>query len=165
MQAQITTPPFGDTRLPPRFWAKVRIGSIPAHRPELGPCWVWTGARYRKGYGQFKESGQRRRRGAHRLAYETLIGAIPEGLVSDHLCRNPPCVRPGHLEPVSNTVNGQRGHGNKGEAHGNAKLNEVDIPIIRALRGKVSQRALAGRFGVSAATICLIQGGKGWTHV
>src|SRR6478609_5365672 len=27
-----------------RFWKKVdKNGPIPAHRPELGPCWIWTG--------------------------------------------------------------------------------------------------------------------------
>jgi hypothetical protein len=25
-----------------RFWEKVdKNGPVPAHRPELGPCWVW----------------------------------------------------------------------------------------------------------------------------
>ena len=38
----------GDPRAAPstleeRFWRKVdKNGPIPEHRPELGPCWVWT---------------------------------------------------------------------------------------------------------------------------
>ena len=31
-----------------RFWSKVnKAGSVPPHRPELGPCWVWVAARVR----------------------------------------------------------------------------------------------------------------------
>ena|ERR1700694_1946906 len=33
----------GDPML--RFWLKVnQNGPVPEHRPELGPCWVWTAA-------------------------------------------------------------------------------------------------------------------------
>ena len=173
MQTNLTTPTFGDPRLPLRFWAKVRIGSIPAHRPDLGPCWEWTGARNNDGYGEFvvgsRTDGNNRLVRAHRLAYETLIGPIPDGLESDHLCRSRSCVNPGHLEPVTHRLNLRRSPvklgAPKGEAHGQAKLREADIRIIRALVGQVSQRALAARFGVSDRTIRDIQRGKTWTHV
>lgn len=77
------------------FWSRV---------DKTGDCWLWTGYRFtegrQKGYGQFKRNLR-----AHRVSYELSIGPIPEGLVLDHLCRNPSCVRPEHLEPVSNYVN------------------------------------------------------------
>lgn len=41
--------------MPPlSFWPKVDLnGPIPEHRPELGPCWVWTGHKLKKsGYGR-----------------------------------------------------------------------------------------------------------------
>ena len=153
MQAQSSTPTFGDSRLPPRFWAKVRIGSVPADRPDLGPCWEWTAAQNDQGYGFFRvgsrTDGTNRLVRAHRLAYETLIGPIPEGLESDHLCRNRPCANPGHIEPVTSALNNHRGvrAQNKGEANAFAKLNEDEVRTIRALRGRFSQRALAKRFG------------------
>lgn len=66
-------------------------------------CWEWTGFRNEMGYGHL---GNRR---AHRVVYELLKGPIPIGLVLDHLCRNPSCVRPDHLEPVTKAENNRRG--------------------------------------------------------
>lgn len=86
--------------LPDRFTAKVRVA-------ESG-CWEWTAAHHPKqGYGWFKTNG--RMVVAHRFAYEALVGPIPEGLVIDHLCRNPRCVNPSHLEPVTTAENVRRG--------------------------------------------------------
>jgi HNH endonuclease len=73
-----------------------------------GECWLWTGARKSHGYGGITVLG-RRGRSAHRIGYELYVGPIPEGMTLDHLCRNRMCVRPDHLEPVSNTVNVLRG--------------------------------------------------------
>jgi HNH endonuclease len=91
-----------------RFWAKVnRDGPVPKHRPDLGPCWQWTAAKMHNGYGRFKRDG--RTLSAHRVAYELVIGSVPDGLELDHLCRNPACVNPAHLEPVTGKVNVLRG--------------------------------------------------------
>lgn len=67
-------------------------------------CWLWTGARTPLGYGMFTVSVDSRVF-AHRLAYELFVGPIPDGLVIDHLCENPSCVNPAHLEPVTQGVN------------------------------------------------------------
>src|SRR5690349_18540768 len=39
-----------------RFWTKVdRYGPVSEHRPDLGPCWLWTAATTGgKGYGSFR---------------------------------------------------------------------------------------------------------------
>lgn len=47
----------------------------------------------------------------HRVAYEMLVGKIPEGMLLDHLCRNPSCCNPDHLEPVTPQENLLRGEG------------------------------------------------------
>jgi len=92
-----------------RFWLYIsKQGSIPEYRPELGPCWLWTGGNDRRGYGRFSDADQRQVL-AHRFAYELLVGPIPEGLDLDHLCRVPACVNPAHLEPVTNAENHRRG--------------------------------------------------------
>ncbi|MEU6543900.1 HNH endonuclease signature motif containing protein [Streptomyces sp. NPDC046859] len=70
-------------------------------------CWLWTGTRVGTGYGQLDIAG--RKRPAHRVVYEFLIGEIPGGLDLDHLCRVRHCVNPWHLEPVTRQVNIIRG--------------------------------------------------------
>lgn len=72
-------------------------------------CWEWAGAVDRKtGYGKLSYEG--RVTTAHRASYTALVGPIPQGLVVDHLCRNKVCVRPSHLEAVTNAENIRRGH-------------------------------------------------------
>jgi len=93
-----------------RFWPKVnKNGSIPSQRPDLGPCWEWTAAKT-QGYGVISKGG--RGNGnlrAHRVAYQLVIGTILVGYELDHLCRNPSCVNPSHLELVSHRENELRG--------------------------------------------------------
>lgn len=85
-----------------RFWAMV----------DRGPgCWVWRGARKQLGYGLYRVGAKLKQ--AHRVAYELMVGPIPDGLVLDHLCRNPECVNPAHLEPVTHQENIRRGYAAK----------------------------------------------------
>jgi hypothetical protein len=84
--------------LPQRFIEKCEVASP--------GCWIWTGAHTPRGYGQWSEGG--RKVYAYRFAYEQLIGPIPAGLQIDHLCRNPACVNPDHLEPVTSAENLRR---------------------------------------------------------
>ncbi len=95
MLNQSTTFVFGDSRLPARFWEKVKLGSAPAHRPDLGPCWEWVAGHYNEGYGSFWFNG--RMSIAPRVVWEIGHGSIPAGLYILHRCDNPPCVRPSHL--------------------------------------------------------------------
>lgn len=72
-------------------------------------CLLWLGAVDRKGYGRIKVGGRMLQ--AHRVNYELNVGPIPDGLHLDHLCRNPPCIEPTHLEPVTPRENYERGIG------------------------------------------------------
>lgn len=84
-----------------RFWSKVMGGSY-EH------CWLWLGGKDPAGYGLFYlRPGSYTK--AHRWSYEDVRADIPKGLAIDHLCRNPGCVNPWHLEPVSHRENNLRG--------------------------------------------------------
>jgi hypothetical protein len=65
-------------------------------------CWLWTGKPDRYGYGTVWLGGPRQ---AHRVAYVELVGPVAPGLKLDHLCRRRHCVRPDHLEPVTEAEN------------------------------------------------------------
>lgn len=72
-------------------------------------CWVWMAAYNPKyGYGVVGIPGTRRTKSSHKVVYEVLVGQVPEGYVLDHLCMNPPCVNPEHLEPVTHAENMRR---------------------------------------------------------
>lgn len=73
-------------------------------------CFEWQGAKS-NGYGTVtvREGNRVFRKGTHRIVYEALRGPIPDGMVIDHPCRNPSCVRPDHLEAVPQRVNVARG--------------------------------------------------------
>lgn len=62
-------------------------------------CWTWIGSTDKRGYGRLWANGSHWK--AHRLAYTLLTGTIPDGLELHHTCRNPSCVNPDHLEPVT----------------------------------------------------------------
>ena len=70
-------------------------------------CWLWSGGDNGRGYGRVYGAG--RSHYPHRLAYEFTNGPIPANMVVDHLCRNPRCVNPDHLEVVTSRENTVRG--------------------------------------------------------
>lgn len=124
-----TTQPVGhpaeDSAAAVRFWEKVYQG------PE---CWLWT-ASLRDGYGQFRVGDHVLR--APRLAYEMLVGPIPEGLVVHQNCGERRCVNPDHLEVLTQgdallrsdkTLNSQ--HSAKTECQNGHPLSGPNLYVI-----------------------------------
>ena len=73
-------------------------------------CWEWIAAGTPAGYGKIgvggREGGETY---AHRFSLEYFSGEpIPERFQIDHLCHNPSCVNPLHLEAVTPSLNCKR---------------------------------------------------------
>jgi len=66
-------------------------------------CWLWAGSTNADGYPTIW--GGQKPRSAHKVIYEATIGPVADGLVLDHLCRVRICVRPLHLEPITQREN------------------------------------------------------------
>lgn len=94
-----------------RFWVKVnKNGPVPSGRADLGPCWLWTGSAGSSTHGRFCD-GSGSEVQAYRWSYENAFGPIPKAFVVHHICCNPPCVNPAHLEAIPFRENVLRGGG------------------------------------------------------
>ena len=110
-----------------RFWRRVdKCGPIPSHRPELGPCWVWTGGKSKNGYGAIFLLGKLE--GTHRAAFYLAYGRMPDPCALHH-CDNRACVKavgdefgPLHIFEGTKTDNNadkmSKGREARGDRHG-----------------------------------------------
>jgi hypothetical protein len=156
-----------------RFWPKVdKNGPVPSHCPELGPCWVWTGATQTGGYG-FIGVGSGRCDVTHRVSWVLEHGAIPDGQWVLHRCDNRQCVRPSHLflgtsqDNVDDMMAKGRRRIRKGEGNAASKLTAQKVRDLRASAAlcRVSQAELARAFGISVATVADVVHRRSWAHV
>ncbi len=103
------------------------------------PCWLWKRYRGRLGYGKVSHRGKVRL--AHVVMLEQSGGSIPEGMVTDHLCRVPACIRPDHPEAVTHRENVRRG-----------RAKTISDDTVRAVRAFPGGCILAARhFDISPA--------------
>ena len=125
-------------------------------------CWNWNASTARGGYGQFNTSvldGRRWYR-AHRFSYEAHKGSIPEGLVVRHLCDNPACVNPDHLETGTQADNiADRDRRGRGCYCGNRRI-DLKIDFAEVIASDESDLAIARRLGCSRGHIWKIRKGR-----
>ena len=156
-----------------RFWSKVdRDGPVPSHRPDLGPCWLWTGASAgRYPHGQLNIGG--RHIYAHRLSFEWEHGPLDPGMNALHHCDEGLCVRPAHLFAGTQADNladmALKGRSSRlfGELSPSAKLDWAAVTEVRSLyeAGGHTHRSLAIRFGVSHTAVGDVLRGATWQQL
>lgn len=127
-------------------------------------CWLWKLSQIREGYGRFHYKGNHYV--AHRFSYELYKGKIPPDKIVMHICDNPQCVNPAHLQLGTYADNMQdklaKGRANSnygvslGEANGNSKLTNAAKTELLALRRGLSKGALAKQFGISYSQVARI---------
>lgn len=88
-----------------RIFSKIKVSTKNFYKGV--PCWEWQAYKTKLGYGQI--SYKPKWWYAHRLIYCFFVEIVPTGLECDHLCRNPSCVNPVHIEPVAPKINKLRG--------------------------------------------------------
>ncbi len=141
-----------------RFWAKVDKSAGD------DACWLWTGARYRAGYGSIKIDGVSVY--AHRVSFELAFGPLGE-LHCLHKCDTPACVNPSHLFSGTHMLNmidrDLKGRTCKGEASRAAKVSSADVEAIRsAYSNGVQQKTLAIQYGITQSHVSRLVAGKRW---
>src|SRR5688572_33334743 len=111
---------------------------------DLGECWLYQGRPTTRGYGQISINGKRV--AAHRAAYESNYGAIPDGLIIDHECHNVTsgcsgkcahrlCCNPMHLQAVTGLTNIRRSPGHFGSRTHCPRGHEYNEQNTRHYRG------------------------------
>ena len=109
------------------------------------------------------------RKFVHRLILETFVGSCPNGMECCHNNGDPADNRLQNLrwDTRSNNHKDAFKHGtrsNQGMKNGRAKLNELQVRIIKKLlaSGVLIQKEIGGVFGVSRVTISDIKRGRSW---
>lgn len=145
-------------------WEQIERLSIP--EPNSG-CLLWCASVDIYGYGLMRF--QYKLQKAHRLAWRSINGVIPDDLLVCHKCDVRSCVNPAHLFLGTNADNTRdrdakgRVARNMGMASGSAKLTDDQVREIRQASG--SHREVAACYSVSRALIGYIRSRKIWRHV
>ena len=140
----------------------------------IGFCWATHLSLDRHGYGQVGRPAvgdYPAMMRCHRVAYEGIIGPVPDGYDLAHLCGNPPCIRPYHMKPKTRKQNHQdmiaHGRATRGEDNTEVILTEDQVADIwySYKPGDITQQELADRHGVSRRLVSMILTGDRWGHL
>jgi hypothetical protein len=104
-------------------------------------CWIWCRAFNTQGYAQLRVQGKDVL--AHRFLYQEKFGSIYPGLELHHMCSEPKCVNPEHMQPLDTATHSR--------TRRSTKLTAEDCRQMYSLYhdGHSSYKQLAKLFGVS----------------
>lgn len=125
-------------------------------------CWIWTGYITDDGYGVMRHNHATKL--AHRIAYELHYKRDPAGKEVCHSCDTPACINPAHLFLGDHKANMQDA-ARKGRIKGLRQrptgiLTDAKVAEIRALKGVMTHKHIAARYGISLAYVSLLVNGK-----
>ncbi len=135
-------------------------------------CWeCLSHCRNYDGYTQMRSFGKTVR--LHCVAYELEKGPIKSGNVVRHLCDNPCCFNPDHLEQgtqhenVLDMVQKGRGYDKSGTNNPRSILTEKDVYEIKHLLKftRFYYREIAAMYGVEKTAIYAIKNNKRFKHI
>lgn len=87
---------------------------------------------------------------AYILVWEAANGPVPDGLSLHHLCENPACVRPDHLEPIT-----QAEHARQHLSDRNRSRNRTHCPSGHAYTPENTRIVKDKRGNYRACRICI----------
>lgn len=165
-----TTDPRKERDTAQVFWKRVDKDG-PVHSTLKTKCWLWTGGKFRRGYGAFWFSSKLGK--AHRYSYILKYGPIDSKILVLHKCDNPSCVRPSHLFLGTNKDNMvdmvRKDRQAKGTKQHLSKFTDDDIRTIRKRYVKDSSTdgstAIGRDYKVPPITILRIVKRYSWKHV
>jgi hypothetical protein len=126
---------------------RYHYGHIEVDRGYETPCHIWTGRRFASGYGRLRTHEL-----AHRVAYVSAYGPIPDGHHVHHRCKQRDCIRPEHLMACTIPEH-KREH---------STLTYAIVDEIRRATG-TTNRVLAARYGISEGHVSTIRRGLSWS--
>jgi hypothetical protein len=149
-----------------RFWKKV-------DKRSEDECWLWTGAKNKKGYGSIGAGGRHGKYTlAHRVSYQLANNDLTDADYVLHSCDNPSCVNPKHLRKGTCSENIKEAYDkgrktppiNFGEDNSQSKLNIKQVRFIKA-NPQLGHKAIADMFGLSPNCIRSVRIGRTWKDV
>lgn len=152
------------------FWEPGKVGV----QHEMTDKWIRLASNLRGGYLRVtirdKETGKRNSVLIHQAILEAFFGPRPLGLQACHnngdRFDNRACNLRWDTAAANNRDRAAHGVLPRGERTGNTPLTEVDVRMIRALRGQGrSYGSIAPLFNVTKRTIINICVGRTWKHV
>ena len=115
------------------------------------PCWI-ASRRIIHGGGYMMICVNGRDRAAHIVYWERENGPVPPGHELHHRCEQKSCMRPDHLEPLTDAEH----------KHRHTIVSAEEVAEIRTLARTMSRRDIAKQFGISKPYVTAIVSRRCW---